>query len=200
MLARLKKAFRKPDSAIFIFRLPDVKVTKDCDGDQGRVCRFKSTMPFFRQWVSTTFMFLTASRQHLPYRLTRMPPVYPFLCSQVLSQPSKFPSVLPHIYILDIILFLSYKDVGKLIFQPSTPIPFFTPNILQVRYGPIVLSTLSRRLSQRSIRHRPFIPTTGTLIVYILYTALYTIRTVSGKPKQYQATILWFFYLLQIFR
>ena len=68
MVAILKKAFRKPDRAAFIFQLLDIKVTKDYDNNQGGynnnqggVQRFKSTVRFFRQWVSTAFRFLRAS-------------------------------------------------------------------------------------------------------------------------------------------
>ena len=68
MVAILKKAFWKLDRAAFIFQLLDVKVTKDCDNDQGgcnnnwgKIWRFKSMVRFFRQWVSIAFRFLRAS-------------------------------------------------------------------------------------------------------------------------------------------
>ena len=61
MVARLKKAFRKPNSAIFMFWLLELKVTKDYNNSQGAVQQFKSIVPFFRQQVSMAFTFLTAS-------------------------------------------------------------------------------------------------------------------------------------------
>ena len=61
MLVILKKAFQKPNSAIFTLQLLELKATKDCEDNQGGVQRFKSTVPFFRQWVSIAFIFLTAS-------------------------------------------------------------------------------------------------------------------------------------------
>ena len=61
MVARLKKAFQKPNSAAFIFWLLELKATKDYNNGQGVVQQFKSIVPFFRQWVSMAFIFLTAS-------------------------------------------------------------------------------------------------------------------------------------------
>ena len=61
MLVTLKKAFQKPDSAVFTFQLLEPKVIKDCDDGQGVVYPFKSTVPFFRQYASTALTFLTAS-------------------------------------------------------------------------------------------------------------------------------------------
>ena len=58
MVVRLKKAFQKPDRAVFMFQLVEVKVTKDCDD---AVWRFKSIVWFFRQQASTAFRFLIAS-------------------------------------------------------------------------------------------------------------------------------------------
>jgi hypothetical protein len=88
MVATLKKAFRNPDRAAFIFWLLEMEVTKDCEDNWGGcednwggcednwggcednwggcednwggVWRFKSTVPFFRQWASTAFRFSTA--------------------------------------------------------------------------------------------------------------------------------------------
>ena len=61
MVARLKKAFRKPNSVAFIFQLLELKATKNYNNSQGAVWQFKSMVPFFRQWVSMAFTFLTAS-------------------------------------------------------------------------------------------------------------------------------------------
>ena len=61
MVVRLKKAFQKPNSAVFIFQLLELKATKDYNNGQGVVWRFKSTVLFFRQWASMAFTFLTAS-------------------------------------------------------------------------------------------------------------------------------------------
>ena len=102
MLVRLKKAFRKLDSAAFIFQLPDVNITKDCDNNQGGyndnqggVWRFKSTVPFFRQWVNTAFRFLRASLLLIALALktkaeaSRLP--IPMQLGQLVSQVSFVP-------------------------------------------------------------------------------------------------------------
>ena len=61
MVVKLKKAFQKPNSVVFIFWLLELKATKDYNNGQKVVWRFKSIVPFFYQWVSTAFIFLTAS-------------------------------------------------------------------------------------------------------------------------------------------
>ena len=58
MVVKLKKGFQKPDRAVFIFQLVEVKVTKNYNN---AVQRFKSIVRFFRQWASTVFRFLIAS-------------------------------------------------------------------------------------------------------------------------------------------
>ena len=102
MLVRLKKAFQKLDSAAFIFWLLDVNITKDCndnqggyDDDWGGVWRFKSTVPFFRQWASTAFRFLRASLLLIALALktkaeaSRLP--IPIQLGQLASQASFVP-------------------------------------------------------------------------------------------------------------
>ena len=83
--------------------------------------------------------------------------------------------------------------MGELIFQPFTPVPFFTPvyitdccDILRVRCSRVVvLSTLGSRLRLGSIRHGPFAPATGTIVACIPCA----IRT-GGRPEVYCAAAI----------
>jgi len=61
MVVRSKEAFRKPDRAVFMFWLVEVKVTKDCEDAVWRFKSMESMIRFFRQWASTAFRFSIAS-------------------------------------------------------------------------------------------------------------------------------------------
>ena len=116
IVVRLKKAFQKLNRAVFIFQLVEVKVTKDCDNnrrgrdrggyngggyniggchDQGAVCQLESTVPFFRQYASIAFTFLTAFPLLIALTLqtnadaSRLP--IPIQLAYLASQPSFLP-------------------------------------------------------------------------------------------------------------